>query len=67
MARGLKEVVIPHTKIRDPQTITQVQTDAMARQGLDIHRDEVTEITDDHDHGTRRLKVRAPTKYFFQR
>ncbi len=61
-----KEIRISHDKIKDPKTITQVNTEEFKKQGLDIHRDGVEELIDDHKSRTRILKVKAPTKFFFQ-
>ena len=61
-----KEIRIPHNKIRDTQTITDVQERAFKDAGLDMHRDELIgeELIDDHSKGVRVLKVRGKVKYF---
>lgn len=58
-----KEIILPYDEIASPQTITERNIRAFREAGLDIHRHEVTELTDDHDRGVRRLKVRA-VKFF---
>ncbi|MDZ4345291.1 MAG: hypothetical protein U1E51_22975 [Candidatus Binatia bacterium] len=64
---SVKEIRIEHSKIKDPQKITQVQEKAFEEAGLSMHRDELTheEIIDDHDKKVRVLKVRGRRKYFF--
>ncbi len=59
-----KEIRLPFAKIRDPQTITEVQEAAFAEQGLNTHHHEVDELIDDHSTQTRVLKVRGPRTFF---
>ena len=58
---SVKEIRLSHDKLRDPQTITDVQEAAFKAAGLDMHRDELTgeELIDDHDKGVRILRVRG--------
>jgi len=51
------EIRIPHDRIMDPKTITQVNEAEFKKNGLDMHRNEVTEIVDDFDRGVRILQV----------
>ena len=57
------ELRIPHSEIRDPQTITQRNIRAFKEADLDIHKHEVDRIDDDFSTKTRILKVRK-VKYF---
>lgn len=50
------EIIIPHDKIRDPQTITDVNREAFAEKGLDLLKNEAT-FEDDHDKGVRVMQV----------
>ena len=59
----MKELRIPHDEIRDPQSITQRNVKAFRDAGLDIHRQEVVELLDDHRRKERVLKVQD-RKYF---
>ena len=61
MAR--KEIRIPHDEIRDPQKVTERNIKAFKDHGLDIHKNEVDELVDDHLRGERILKIRN-VKYF---
>lgn len=58
-----KEIRIPHAEIADPQTITQVNVRKFKEAGLDIHKNEVDRLEDDHRRGERILTVRNP-KFF---
>ena len=58
-----REFRIDHSKISDPQTITQENVKAFKEQGLDIHRHEVERLEDDHGKGQRVYRVKN-TKYF---
>lgn len=60
-----RELRIDYDKIRDPNTISTNISEEMARRDLDIHRDEVDELIDDHDKEQRILKVQPRRKYFF--
>ncbi|RMG00046.1 MAG: hypothetical protein D6726_11985 [Nitrospirae bacterium] len=59
----MKEIILKHDDIRDPDTITQVTEKAFKDAGLDIHRHEVESLEDDFDRGVRVLQVKA--KQFF--
>ncbi len=61
-----KEIRIPYSQIANPQTITDVNRRAFKEAGLDIHKHDVREIHDDHTRGVRVMKIKKPTKYFFQ-
>jgi hypothetical protein len=58
-----KEILIDHKDIADPQTITAVNEKKFKEAGLDMHKNEVDALEDDHKKGVRRLKIRNP-KYF---
>lgn len=58
-----KEIIIPHDEIGNSQTITDVNIRKFKERGLDIHKHEVVDLTDDHSKGVRRLKIRN-VKYF---
>ena len=59
----MKELRIPHDEIREPQSITQRNVKAFREAGLNIHRDEVVDLVDDHGRKERVLKVQD-RKYF---
>lgn len=59
----MKEIKIPHKKIRDPHTITEVTENAFKENDLDCHRHEVERLEDDHKAGVRVLQVKN-TQYF---
>lgn len=61
--RGANEVIIPHSELRDPQTITERNERAFAELDSDIHTHEVTDITDDFDAGVRRMRVKMPRTF----
>lgn len=58
-----KELRIPFSAIKNPQTITRRNVAEFKKHGLDIHRHEVDELVDDPATKTRILKVRN-IKYF---
>jgi len=58
-----KEIVVPHKDLADPQTITQVNEKMFKDHDLDIHVNEVQDITDDFERKVRRYKIKN-TKYF---
>lgn len=60
---GKKELVIPHSEIRNPDTITQRNIRAFKEAGLDMKLHEVDSLEDDHSKGVRVLKVRK-VKFF---
>lgn len=57
------EIRIPHSEIQDSQTITERQRQAFREKGLDMSKNEVDELVDDHSTKTRILKVRN-VQYF---
>ena len=61
-----KEINIPHSEIKDNQTITQVMEQKFKEQDLNLHVNEVEDMQDDHKKGIRRLRVKN-TKYFFMK
>jgi hypothetical protein len=58
-----KEIRIKHERLRNPETITQVNENAFKENDLDIHKNEVDELVDDHKRGERIYKVRK-VKFF---
>ena len=58
-----KEIIIDHSEISNPQTITDVNIKAFKTAGLDIHVNEVEDIHDDHKAGKRRIRIKN-TRYF---
>jgi hypothetical protein len=58
-----KEIRIPHDAIRDAQTITDVMERIFKENDLDLHTNEVVEISDDFSTGERVLQV-SKKKYF---
>lgn len=59
------EITIPHEKLMDPSTVTQVQSAALAERGFDIHKDEIVTIDEDYSTKKRFLRVRTPKSFFF--
>jgi hypothetical protein len=58
-----KEIHVPFDKIADPQTITSVNKKLFAERDLDIHKNEVVDLIDDHSLQKRVYKIRK-VKYF---
>jgi hypothetical protein len=58
-----KELRIPHSKLKNPQTMTSEMEAEFDACGLDLHRHEVVELEDDFKKGERILRVKN-TKYF---
>ena len=58
-----KEIQVPYNKIGNPQTITSVNKRLFAERDLDIHKNEVVELVDDHDKQKRIYKLKK-VKYF---
>ena len=58
-----KEVIVPHEELSDPNTITQVNEKMFKDNDLNIHTNEVEDITDDFQRKVRRYKIRN-TRYF---
>jgi hypothetical protein len=59
-----REVVLNHDRIRNPQTITKVVSDAFKAQGMSIHKNDCLDIIDDHSGGGRRIYKVKKAKYF---
>jgi len=59
----MKEIQVSHEKLSDPQTITEVNKRAFKEAGLDIHKNDVVELIDDHSKGKRIYKIKN-TKFF---
>lgn len=59
----MKELRLKHEAINDPQSITEVTSNAFEKEGLNIHVDEVTDLVDDFSKGERILQIKN-TKYF---
>ena len=59
------EFTVPHSKLQDPQTVTQVNVSEMKKRGFDVHKDEIVKLEDDHDRGVRFYRVRSPRRFFF--
>ena len=58
-----KEIIVEHKDIANSKTITNVMENIFKATGLNIHKDEVEILEDDHRKGIRRLQVKN-TKYF---
>ena len=58
-----REIVIPHSEISNSQTITDVQERIFKEHDVDMHKNEVDRLEDDHKKGVRVLTIRN-TKYF---
>lgn len=62
-----KEIVIPHEKISDPQTITPVMQKILAENDFDMKRDSF-KIEDshggDHPKGVRVIRANKARKFF---
>ena len=58
-----KELRIPFSEIKNPQEITDVNHKYFNEADLNMHRNEVDSLEDDHDRQVRILKVRK-VKFF---
>jgi hypothetical protein len=58
-----RELRIPHDELGTSQTITKIMEDKFREAGLDLHMNDVLELTDDYDAKERVLKV-STRKYF---
>ena len=58
-----KEIIVPHEDLEDSQTITQVNEKMFKEHDLDIHMNDVLDITDDYERKVRRYKIKN-TKFF---
>jgi hypothetical protein len=57
------EIHVPFEKISNSQTITQENIKMFKEHGMDIHKNEVAEIVDDHGKQKRIYKIKN-VKYF---
>lgn len=60
----MKDILIPHAEIGNPQTITPIMERKFKEAGLDMHHHEVTDLHDDFDKGVRKLTVHTPRVFF---
>jgi len=60
-----KEIRIPHSELRDSKNCSAKIEEAFRRVGLDVHRNEIDELYDDHHRGERVVKIQTPKKMFF--
>lgn len=58
-----KEIIIEHKDINNAQNITQVMERKFKENDVDLHRNEVRVLEDDHKKGIRKLEV-VNTKFF---
>lgn len=58
------EIRIPHDKIRDSQTLTQVQRRAYKDAGVDMSMNDVVSLDDDFGRKERVIKVKGNIKTF---
>jgi hypothetical protein len=58
-----KEIHVDFDKLSNPQTITEVNKKMFKDHDMDIHKNEVEEIVDDHSKQKRIYKIKN-TKYF---
>jgi hypothetical protein len=58
-----KEIHIPFDKIMDSRTITGVNKKLIAENDMDIHKNEVVKLEDDHTLQKRVIRLRK-VKYF---
>ncbi len=58
-----KEILVDHSELQDPQTITARNERMFKEHGMDIHQNDVLDITDDHKKKVRRYKI-SHVKYF---
>ena len=61
-----REILIPHSEISSPKSITPVMEAKFKEHGLDIHKNEVVNgiVEDDFKKGVRKIKVQN-SKFFF--
>lgn len=55
-----KEVRIPHSALRNPQDCSSVVEAHFKRVGLDVHRNEIDSMEDDHERGERVIRIQTP-------
>ena len=58
-----KEISVPFSEINNSKTITRVNKKLFAERDLDIHKNEVVDLIDDHSAQKRIYKIRQ-VKYF---
>lgn len=58
-----KEIHVPFAQLGDSQTITGVNKRLFKENDMDIHKNEVVDLIDDHSAGKRVYKLRK-VKYF---
>lgn len=58
-----KEIHVPFADLSNPQTITGVNKKMFADHDMDIHKNEVVDLIDDHSAQKRVYKIRK-VKYF---
>lgn len=54
-----KELRIKHSELRNPSNCSTKIEEAFHAAGLDVHRDEINEMTDDFDRDERIIHVRT--------
>lgn len=54
-----KELRIPHSQLRNSQTCSSRIEEEFRKAGLDVHRDEIDSMEDDHDRGERVIMART--------
>lgn len=55
-----KEVRIPHRELRNPERCTERVKLGFQRAGLNVHRNEIVTMEDDHDRGERVIRIETP-------
>lgn len=58
-----KEISLPFDRISNSQTINKVVADEMKQRGLDIHKNECSDMVDDHSQQRRIYKFKS-RKFF---
>ena len=53
-----KEIVIEHDRLRNSQTITKVVSDEFKKHGLNIHKNDCMELSDDFGKSKRVYKLK---------
>lgn len=54
-----KELRIPHRELRNSSNCSTRIEEEFKRAGLDVHRDEIDSMEDDHDKGVRVIQART--------
>lgn len=55
-----KEVRIPHRELRNPSNCSTRVEEEFRRAGLNVHRNEIVTMEDDHDTGERVIRIETP-------